>query len=93
MEAQDFPLPGTAAARGIGCTCPESTRTAGTFEDPWIDAARMGLEGGSYGGQLANWIITQTDRFKAAIPTAGRQRSSSCSTPRWNARLCLGLIT
>jgi len=38
---------------------------------PWIDGTKMGLEGGSYGGQLANWIITQTDRFKAAIPTAG----------------------
>ena len=37
----------------------------------WLDGNRMGLEGGSYGGQLANWIITQTDRFKAAIPTAG----------------------
>ena len=38
---------------------------------PWIDPARLGIEGGSYGGQLTNWIITQTDRFKAAIPTAG----------------------
>jgi len=38
---------------------------------PWLDASKMGLEGGSYGGQLANWIITRTDRFKAAIPTAG----------------------
>ena len=38
---------------------------------PWIDAGRMGIEGGSYGGQLANWIVTQTDRFKAAVPTAG----------------------
>ena len=37
----------------------------------WLDAGRMGLEGGSYGGQLANWIITQTDRFKAAIPVSG----------------------
>ncbi len=37
----------------------------------WLDGQRMGLEGGSYGGQLANWIITQTDRFSAAIPTAG----------------------
>jgi hypothetical protein len=36
MEAEDFPLPGTVAARGIGCTCPESTRTAGTFDNPWI---------------------------------------------------------
>jgi len=37
---------------------------------PWVDASRMGLEGGSYGGQLTNWIITQTDRFKAAVPAA-----------------------
>jgi dipeptidyl aminopeptidase/acylaminoacyl peptidase len=38
---------------------------------PWIDRNRLGIEGGSYGGQLTNWIITQTDRFKAAIPSAG----------------------
>jgi dipeptidyl aminopeptidase/acylaminoacyl peptidase len=38
---------------------------------PWIDAARLGIEGGSYGGQLTNWLITQTRRFKAAIPVAG----------------------
>jgi len=37
---------------------------------PWIDADRLGVEGGSYGGQLSNWIITQTTRFKAAIPWA-----------------------
>ena len=37
----------------------------------WIDATRLGIEGGSYGGQLTNWLITQTDRFKAAIPSAG----------------------
>lgn len=38
---------------------------------PWIDASRLGIEGGSYGGQLVNWIVTQTDRFKAAISVAG----------------------
>ena len=37
----------------------------------WIDPNRLGVEGGSYGGQLTNWLITQTDRFKAAIPAAG----------------------
>ena len=37
---------------------------------PWLDASRLGIEGGSYGGQLTNWLITQTDRFKAAIPAA-----------------------
>jgi dipeptidyl aminopeptidase/acylaminoacyl peptidase len=36
-----------------------------------LDPDRLGLEGGSYGGQLTNWIVTQTDRFKAAIPRAG----------------------
>ena len=28
------------------------------------------IAGGSYGGQLTNWLITQTDRFKAALPAA-----------------------
>jgi dipeptidyl aminopeptidase/acylaminoacyl peptidase len=37
----------------------------------WIDPERLGVEGGSYGGQLTNWLITQTNRFKAAIPIAG----------------------
>ncbi len=37
----------------------------------WIDGNRLGIEGGSYGGQLTNWLITQTTRFKAAIPAAG----------------------
>jgi dipeptidyl aminopeptidase/acylaminoacyl peptidase len=36
----------------------------------WIDRDRMGVEGGSYGGQLSTWIITQTHIFKAAIPLA-----------------------
>jgi dipeptidyl aminopeptidase/acylaminoacyl peptidase len=37
----------------------------------WIDPERLGLQGGSYGGQLTMWIITQTNRFKAAIPMYG----------------------
>lgn len=37
----------------------------------WLDANRLGIEGGSYGGQLTDWLITQTTRFKAAIPAAG----------------------
>jgi dipeptidyl aminopeptidase/acylaminoacyl peptidase len=37
----------------------------------WIDRERMGIEGVSYGGQLTEWLITQTNQFKAAIPTAG----------------------
>ena len=38
---------------------------------PWIDQAKLGVEGTSYGGQLTNWLITETDRFAAAIPMAG----------------------
>jgi len=37
----------------------------------WIDSTRLGVEGTSYGGQLANWLVTRTNRFAAAIPTAG----------------------
>ena len=36
-----------------------------------IDTARMGVTGYSYGGYLTNWIITQTDRFAAAVSGAG----------------------
>jgi len=31
------------------------------------DPAKLGVTGGSGGGILTNWIITQTDRFKAAV--------------------------
>ncbi len=37
----------------------------------WIDPNRLGIEGVSYGGQLTNWIVTQSTRFKAAIPLSG----------------------
>ena len=37
---------------------------------PWLDASRMGVTGGSYGGFMTNWIITQTPRFKAAVSAA-----------------------
>jgi dipeptidyl aminopeptidase/acylaminoacyl peptidase len=33
---------------------------------PDIDPERLGVTGGSYGGFMTNWIIGQTDRFKAA---------------------------
>jgi dipeptidyl aminopeptidase/acylaminoacyl peptidase len=37
---------------------------------PWIDRDRIAVEGGSYGGQLTAWLITQTRIFKSAIPIA-----------------------
>ena len=33
---------------------------------PQIDPERVGVTGGSYGGFMTNWIVTHTDRFKAA---------------------------
>lgn len=32
----------------------------------FIDPARIGVTGGSYGGFMTNWVIGHTDRFKAA---------------------------
>ena len=37
----------------------------------FIDESRMGVTGGSYGGYMTNWIITKTDRFKAAVSQRG----------------------
>ena len=39
-------------------------------KNKFIDSERMGVTGGSYGGYLSNWIITQNNRFKAAVPVA-----------------------
>jgi dipeptidyl aminopeptidase/acylaminoacyl peptidase len=36
-----------------------------------IDRKRLAVTGYSYGGFLTNWIITQTDRFSAAVSGAG----------------------
>jgi dipeptidyl aminopeptidase/acylaminoacyl peptidase len=37
---------------------------------PEIDPDRLGVTGGSYGGFMTNWVITQTSRFKAAVSSA-----------------------
>ena len=44
-----------------------------------IDAKRLGVTGGSGGGILTNWIVTQTDRFAAAAS----QRSIADWTTFW----------
>ena len=44
--------------------------SAALRRNTWVDRDRLGVEGGSYGGQLSCWLITQTRIFKAAIPTA-----------------------
>ena len=35
------------------------------------DPERIGIAGGSYGGYMSAWAITQSTRFKAAVPRAG----------------------
>ena len=37
------------------------------LENPWIDTERLGVTGGSYGGYMTNWIVSHSDRFKAAV--------------------------
>jgi len=37
----------------------------------FVDPERMGVEGWSYGGYMSQFIVSHTDRFKAAVPGAG----------------------
>ena len=39
-------------------------------ELPEIDASRTAAMGGSFGGYMANWVATQTDRFRAIVTHA-----------------------
>jgi dipeptidyl aminopeptidase/acylaminoacyl peptidase len=42
-----------------------------------VDPERLGLTGWSYGGYMAMWGVTQTDRFRAAVAGAGIANWSS----------------
>jgi len=46
------------------------TITDATVERPEIDRHRTAAMGGSFGGYMANWIATQTDRFQAIVSHA-----------------------
>jgi len=46
-----------------------ATETAAARPD--INADRVGMMGGSYGGYMANWMAGHTDRFKAIVSHAG----------------------
>lgn len=37
------------------------------FARPFVDRKRVGVTGGSYGGYMTNWLVTHTDRFRAAV--------------------------
>ena len=41
-----------------------------TVERPDIDEGRTAAMGGSFGGYMANWVATQTDRFDAIVTHA-----------------------
>lgn len=47
---------------------------------PFLDAERVGVMGGSYGGFMTNWIIGHTDRFRAAV--------SQRSIANWTSKFC-----
>jgi dipeptidyl aminopeptidase/acylaminoacyl peptidase len=34
---------------------------------PWINPNNLGVTGGSYGGYMTNWVVSHTNRFKAAV--------------------------
>ena len=57
----------------------------------YVDDKRMGVTGGSGGGLLTNWVVTQTSRFKAAVSqrdisdwsTFWYTADFALFTPRW----------
>ncbi len=44
---------------------------AAVVKYPFIDKNKLAAAGGSYGGYMADWLATHTDRFKAIISHAG----------------------
>ncbi|UCG90157.1 MAG: S9 family peptidase [Candidatus Heimdallarchaeota archaeon] len=53
----------------------------------FLDPNRIAVTGGSYGGYMTSWLVTQTDRFKAAISQRGVYEFVAFSTttdiPAW----------
>lgn len=50
---------------------------------PWIDSNNLGVTGGSYGGYMTNWIISHTNRFKAAVTLRSLSNFVSDEGTRW----------
>ena len=66
--AVDFEIgfPGEAWLKGV-------TAAANKLIEMGVaDSARLGVHGTSYGGYATNLLVTQTDRFKAAINISGK---------------------
>jgi acylaminoacyl-peptidase len=41
--------------------------TGKAVQRPWVDEARLGIVGGSYGGYMTNWVLSHCDLFKAGV--------------------------
>jgi dipeptidyl aminopeptidase/acylaminoacyl peptidase len=59
-------FPGEAWMKGV------TTAINSLMEKGMVDGERLGVHGTSYGGYATNLIITQTDRFAAAINISGK---------------------
>ncbi len=59
-------FPGEAWAKGVTAAANEVIRMG------IADSSRLGVHGTSYGGYATNLLVTQTDRFKAAINMSGK---------------------
>jgi dipeptidyl aminopeptidase/acylaminoacyl peptidase len=57
----------------------------------WADPDRVGIQGWSYGGFMAAWAVSQTDRFKAALMGAGvcdfASFHAQSNIPDWDMRI------
>ena len=66
------PAPAGAASTSTTCS-PWSTTPSSTY--PFVDPARIGMQGGSYGGYMATWLAGTTGtKFKAHLQRAGGEQ-------------------
>lgn len=55
--------------------------------NPWIDPARLGVGGWSYGGIMTVWAVGHTDRFKVGVPERFEvDYPSAYGTDEWHAQ-------
>jgi dipeptidyl aminopeptidase/acylaminoacyl peptidase len=76
-EAPD--VPGTGWG-GIDADDVLAVLDAALERDPSLDADRVGVLGGSYGGYLTSWLIGHTDRFAAACSERAVNNVASLET-------------
>jgi dipeptidyl aminopeptidase/acylaminoacyl peptidase len=55
--------------------CTAAVDAASRFR--WVDADRIGVTGGSYGGFMTSWLVGHTNRFRAAVAQRGLYNFSS----------------